>query len=378
MIRTTPFHERTSTLNEMHAWEHWSSYLAAVRYQASEKFEYFAIRNAAGLFDSSPLYKYRIAGRDAEAFLAGVLARDVRTCAPGQAQYTLWCDDRGFVIEDGVILRHAADEFLLTTAEPNLAYLRDLVGRERVSIEDVSEAFGVLAVQGPKAREILAPLRRWWRRSPTSASRRRPWEGSPSRSRAPGTRATWASRSGSTPATRFALGRGLGGRPGSRRDPHRDDRAVHGPHRGGAPAPRRRLRVQPLRVHRRPPLHADGAGPGLGGPGRADDRPGLHRPRRDPPRAAREVVPLANSGDRRRLARLGSRPRRGRPDPPKDQTPVHDEYDLYDDNGQQLGYATSEMYSPMLERQIALARVPLAMPAGERLKLEVPVNDRYV
>ena len=78
MIRTTPFHERTSALNQTGLWEHWSNTLAAQRYQMSEKFEYFAIRNAAGLFDTSPLYKYRFKGPDAERYLAGVLARDVR------------------------------------------------------------------------------------------------------------------------------------------------------------------------------------------------------------------------------------------------------------------------------------------------------------
>src|SRR3990172_6929193 len=119
MIRTTPFHERTSTLNETGLWSHWAGHLATDRYQTSDKFEYFAVRNSAGIFDSSPLYKYRIHGRDAERFLAGVLARDVRACPVGHAQYTIWCDDRGFVVEDGVVLRHGADEFLLTAAEPN-------------------------------------------------------------------------------------------------------------------------------------------------------------------------------------------------------------------------------------------------------------------
>ena len=85
MIRTTPFHERTSALNETGLWEHWSNHLAAVRYQASEKFEYFAVRDSAGLFDSSPLYKYRITGSDAERFLAGIFIRDIRTCRPGHA-----------------------------------------------------------------------------------------------------------------------------------------------------------------------------------------------------------------------------------------------------------------------------------------------------
>ena len=98
MIRTTPFHERTSALNETQLWSHWSGHLAADRYQMSDKFEYFAVRNAAGIFDTSPLFKYRITGRDAETFLGGVLARDIRACQPGNAQYTCWLDDRGFVI----------------------------------------------------------------------------------------------------------------------------------------------------------------------------------------------------------------------------------------------------------------------------------------
>ena len=159
MIRKSPFHKRTNALNETGLWSHWSGHLAAHRYQLSDKFEYFAVRNAAGVFDSSPLYKYRIHGRDAETFLSGILARDIRNCAPGNAQYTAWCDDRGFVVEDGVILRPAADEFLLTAAEPNLAYFEDLISRRHeVAIEEVSDDYGILAVQGPRSRDLLAAL----------------------------------------------------------------------------------------------------------------------------------------------------------------------------------------------------------------------------
>ncbi|HEU4573169.1 MAG TPA: hypothetical protein VFR93_10825, partial [Candidatus Limnocylindrales bacterium] len=136
MIRTTPFHERTSAANVSGLWEHWSGYLVAQKYQLSEKFEYFAIRNSAGLFDSSPLFKYRVSGRDAEAYLAGVLARDIRTCAVGHGQYTAWLDDRGFVVEDGVVFRTGKDDYLLTCAEPNLAYFESFRGRHRVAFED--------------------------------------------------------------------------------------------------------------------------------------------------------------------------------------------------------------------------------------------------
>jgi aminomethyltransferase len=64
--------------------------------------------------------------------------------------------------------------------------------------------------------------------------------------------------------------------------------------------------------------------------------------------------------------------------PPKDHTPIQDEYYVYDDAGAQIGYATSLMYSPMLQRHIALARVPLDRTTpGSRVKLELPVNHRY-
>src|SRR5687767_6207729 len=158
MIRTTPFHERTNALNETSLWEHWSNHLVAVRYQMSEKFEYFAIRNSAGLFDTSPLYKYRFSGPDAGHFLGGVLARDPTTCPVGHAQITLWCYDRGFVNEDGVLPHLTDDEFLLTAAEPNLAYFEALTGNLDVKAEDVSAEWGILSVQGPRSRDLLGAV----------------------------------------------------------------------------------------------------------------------------------------------------------------------------------------------------------------------------
>src|SRR4051794_9676098 len=159
MIRTPPFHHRTGPLHESGLRSLWSGYLAAEKYSLSEKFEYFAVRNAAGIFDTSPLFKYRFSGPGAEAYLASVLARDPRVLKPGDAQYAIWCDDRGFIVEDGVLLRLAEDEFLLTAAEPNLAWFVDLVRpRDRVTIEDVSDDWAVLSIQGPRALRVLGGL----------------------------------------------------------------------------------------------------------------------------------------------------------------------------------------------------------------------------
>jgi aminomethyltransferase len=158
MLKTTPFHARTAVLNQTMLWDHWAGYAAATKYQFSEKVEYYTIRNAVALFDTSPLFKYRFQGPDAERFLIGVLARDIRQCSTGRAQYTLWCDDRGFVVEDGVILHVRDDEYWLTAAVPNLRYFQDLAGGFDVDISDISDEYGILSLQGPHARNVLQSL----------------------------------------------------------------------------------------------------------------------------------------------------------------------------------------------------------------------------
>ena len=158
MLLATPFHDRVAAANKTSLWSHWSGHLVVDKYQMSEKWEYVALRNAAGMFDTSPLYKYRIHGPAAQRFLGGVLIRDVRTCDVGQAQYTIWCDDRGFVNEDGVVFRTGPNDFLLTAAEPNLAYLCDLAMGYDVQIDDVSDQYGILSVQGPRSGSILRQL----------------------------------------------------------------------------------------------------------------------------------------------------------------------------------------------------------------------------
>lgn len=163
MLRHTPFHSRVAAANQTSLWSHWSGHLVVEQYQLSERWEHAAIRNGVGIFDASPLRKYRIAGSGAEGFLAGLLARDIRRCHPGQAQYTVWCDDRGFVDEDGVVFRLGPDEFLLTAYDPNLALLAERAGAlpaaaGKVAIDEVTDELGILAVQGPRSHAVLAAV----------------------------------------------------------------------------------------------------------------------------------------------------------------------------------------------------------------------------
>mgnify|MGYP001816399396 CR=1 FL=1 len=157
-MRTTPFHEPLASLNETQLWEHWAGYLSAVKYQHSTTVEYFATRDGVGVFDTSPLFKYRVNGADATLFLSTVMVRDVARCGVGEAQYNVWCNDAGFTLEDGVILRVAENEYWLSTAGRNLRYLSQLVGARDVTVEDISDDYGMLAIQGPHSLSTLAAL----------------------------------------------------------------------------------------------------------------------------------------------------------------------------------------------------------------------------
>ena len=379
MIRTTPFHDRTSAANVSGLWEHWSGYLVAQKYQLSEKFEYFAIRNSAGLFDSSPLYKYRIHGPDAEAFLAGVLARDIRTCVVGHGQYTAWLDDRGFLVEDGVIFRKTPDEYLLTCAEPNLAYFQALVGRHRVSLEDVSEASAVLSIQGPTSRDILGSI------APQVCDL--PYFGLTDATIA-GTPLT-VSRTGYTGDLGYELWI-----PAEKAVAVWD--AVSQVAEGRGVIPFGLIALYMARIEaglllldvdfgssrfawtdaNRSTLIELGLGwmvRDLAGDDRTFiGRAAIERELRDKTSRWKLTGLVLDWQDYdRHYDEAGLIP-------PKDHTPIQDEYYVYDDAGTQLGYATSLMYSPMLQRHIALARVPLDRTRpGSQVKLELPVNHRY-
>jgi aminomethyltransferase len=161
MPKTTPFHERLEPLNQTRIWKNWSGYLVAPKYQYSISTEYYAIRNSVSLLDTSPLLKYRFSGEDAVNLLEHAMARDINGCKVGQAQYTVWCDAKGFVVQDGVILRVRDNEYWLTSAEPSLRYFRQIARKmslPNIEIDDISQQYGILALQGPHSHNVIAKL----------------------------------------------------------------------------------------------------------------------------------------------------------------------------------------------------------------------------
>lgn len=151
----TPFHSRTAPLCVSQNWRTWSGYFVASSYDVVHDYEYHAIRNSAGLIDVSPLFKYEVAGPDALKLVNRVITRDAAKCALGQALYTCLCDDEGKVIQDGTLFRLAEDRFRFNLAEPSLRWLDlNAVGLD-VEITDVSEQIAALALQGPNSLNIL-------------------------------------------------------------------------------------------------------------------------------------------------------------------------------------------------------------------------------
>lgn len=151
----TPFHERTFPLCESLNYRDWSGYYTVSSYETHHEHEYNAIRNAAALFDISPLFKYVISGRDAARLIDRIITRDVSKMAVGRVFYTPWCDEAGFVIDDGTVTRLEEARFRLTAAEPTLRWLTQNARGFDVAIEDVSEQVAALALQGPRAAHVL-------------------------------------------------------------------------------------------------------------------------------------------------------------------------------------------------------------------------------
>ena len=151
----TAFHERTLALCESLNYREWSGYYTVSVYEMHHEHEYNAIRNAAALIDISPLFKYRVTGRDATRLVNRVITRDIEKVAVNQVIYCCWCDPDGKVIDDGTITRLGENEYRWTAADPSLrGFQQNALGLD-VAIEDISEQTAALALQGPPSARLL-------------------------------------------------------------------------------------------------------------------------------------------------------------------------------------------------------------------------------
>jgi sarcosine oxidase subunit alpha len=128
--------------------------------------ECLTVRRAAGLFDASTLGKIEVVGPDAAEFLNRLYTNALSKLDVGRCRYGLMLNEAGFVMDDGVVGRIAADRFHLTTTTSGaprvFAHMEDYLQTEfpdlRVWLTSTTEQWAVIAVQGPRARAIIAPL----------------------------------------------------------------------------------------------------------------------------------------------------------------------------------------------------------------------------
>lgn len=154
----TPFYPRTSELCKSMQWRYWSGYFVPSSYEVHHDVEYYAIRNSAALIDITPLYKYDVKGKDALNLVNRVVTKDMKKSKDGQVVYSAWCDEEGYTLQDGTVFRIGPDFMRVNAADPTYRWLQiNALGMD-VTIEDVTDNFAALALQGPLSRDILRQL----------------------------------------------------------------------------------------------------------------------------------------------------------------------------------------------------------------------------
>lgn len=131
------------------------------QYAADILDEYRACRERAIVIDLTPLRKVEVSGPGAEAVLQAAVTRDLRRLADGDVVYTSLCDDDGRLVDDGTVFRFAPERFRwVGYTDEDEGWLRDIAEKRglEVDLENSTDRVHNLALQGPRSRDILAPL----------------------------------------------------------------------------------------------------------------------------------------------------------------------------------------------------------------------------
>lgn len=163
-MKRTPLHDEHVALNgRMVDFAGWHM---PVQYPTGIPQEHLAVRQDAGVFDVSHMGQLRVLGPDATPFLSWATLNDPARLRPGQGQYSMLQNDRGGLIDDLYVYRDVDDSFLIVANAANvdavLAHLQALAASPvhafRVLVRDESDAWALLAVQGPSAAAKLDRL----------------------------------------------------------------------------------------------------------------------------------------------------------------------------------------------------------------------------
>lgn len=140
----------------------YADFLMPVRYTSLNE-EHEMVRTLAGLFDASHMGEFYVSGRDAEAMLQYLLVNNIVNMPVSKVLYSPMCNDKGGVIDDLLVYRLGEEEFMLVVNASNSKKDWDHIQQVQkdfngVTLEERSSAISLLALQGPKAQEILQNL----------------------------------------------------------------------------------------------------------------------------------------------------------------------------------------------------------------------------
>ncbi len=129
-------------------------------YYSGIKHEHHIVRSKAGIFDISHMGEFIVSGRSALQLLQKLTINDLDLLKEGQAQYSAMCDEDGGIIDDLIIYKKENDFMLVVNAANRNKDFNWLVKNSEgnISINDISESTGLIAIQGPRSRDILQIL----------------------------------------------------------------------------------------------------------------------------------------------------------------------------------------------------------------------------
>jgi aminomethyltransferase len=156
-VYPSPFHSRQKALNELRTWSRWYDYLSVPAY-FDATLEYFAARNACGVFDLTPMTKHLVSGPDALPFLNRLATRDVARIKPGRVGYSVWCTDEGRVIDDGTIFHIEPGTYRICSQEHQIDWLSINANGFDVNVAEDTHDVAALALQGPTSCAVLKRL----------------------------------------------------------------------------------------------------------------------------------------------------------------------------------------------------------------------------
>jgi aminomethyltransferase len=157
MARHTPLYERHRAMGARMV--EFGGFDMPLQYSGIRE-EHLAVRRRAGLFDISHMGRVRLGGDGAGATVQRLVTNDLQRIEPGRAMYSMMCNEQGGIIDDVVVYRGLGSELVVINAarrDQDVAWMRDHTTGGTV-IDDISDQTALLALQGPVAAHMLAPL----------------------------------------------------------------------------------------------------------------------------------------------------------------------------------------------------------------------------